>query len=600
MKVPQFSTSQYQTIIELLPDPIIVYCDLRLVYVNQEGVALFGAEDKEQLIGKHILEFTPPEYHDHILQQIEEFLRIGEPGPQYQIEEWYRMDGRKVTVTLRAIPAIYENRPALTLLCKDITEKVTAQETLEKNKMFLQQMMKLSPGAIVIHSDDIIHYANNSAVQLARGSYESDLIGKSIYQFFEPEEHHKIESYLKKAGQAKQPLEMITRHALRLNGERFVAEMSTIMICDDNGKSYYQTVVRDISEQTAHEQMLLGMSKRYETLIKFLPEPIVISEDGLIVYTNQSLVKLLKAEHRDQILGKSVYDITHPDYHEDSRKVIKKVMRSEKPSPFSERKLICCDGETVSVEISSIQIYNYNGKPAMLSVIRDLSERKRSEELLLRSEKLSVIGQLAAGVAHEIRNPLTALKGFTQILQKELGSKYYYIGTMMSELERIQYIVNEFMSLAKPQLITFRCHRIMELLRSVISLLEAEAIIYNVSIQLNTDGTDPVVNCDENRMKQVFVNTIKNAIEAMPHGGTVTIQTETLGKAMRISIQDEGVGIPKEIIQNIGEPFFTTKENGNGLGLMICRRILEAHNGSLHITSKQNIGTTVLIELPIT
>src|SRR5690606_19175079 len=155
-----------------------------------------------------------------------------------------------------------------------------------------------------------------------------------------------------------------------------------------------------------------------------------------------------------------------------------------------------------------------------------LTERKKSQEMLVKSEKLSVIGQLAAGVAHEIRNPLTVLKGFTQLLQREFGSKYTYMTTMLSELDRINDIVNEFMTLSKPQFVQFNSNYIYSILNSVISILETQAILVNVHIKLSYANQIPLIHCDENQLKQVFINVIKNSIEAMPFGGGIDIVVE--------------------------------------------------------------------------
>lgn len=596
----EFSNEQYRAILELLPDPVIVCSNLLIIiYMNEAARELLGAAEQENLTGRSIFDFIPPERYRDTLRHIAKLRNSESPEPQTILKEWVRLDGQRVFVESKAIPMTYKNQPAAILLCKDITEQRRAEQSLIQQSQIFETMMHLSPGGCIIHSEKYILSANDSMLKLCGASRSEELVGKSIYALLHPDDHPIFAEQLREAMVSQLPPDFTMYRTIKGNGEIYMSEVSTVLVKEQNGKPIFLSFFRDMTERIEYEQMLLELSRRYEKLIKLLPEPIVISEREKIVYANHQMIKLLKASHANELIGKSIYDITHPDYHEEVYKTVQQVMQSEKQSPFQERQLICLTGEPVYVEISSIQIFNYNGKRAMLSVIRDITERKRSEEMLLRSEKLSVIGQLAAGVAHEIRNPLTALKGFTQILKRELGSKYYYIDTMMNELERIQYIVNEFMSLSKPQVTVFRRRNVLDLLKSVISLLEAEAIIYNVSIQLLSDGENWMANCDENRIKQVFVNVIKNAIEAMPHGGTVTIQTSCEGEMIRVRIQDEGVGIPEELIRNIGEPFFTTKAEGNGLGLMICHRIMDDHQGHLRIMSQPNRGTTVDIELPL-
>ncbi|WP_051620828.1 substrate-binding domain-containing protein [Paenibacillus sp. UNC451MF] len=235
----------------------------------------------------------------------------------------------------------------------------------------------------------------------------------------------------------------------------------------------------------------------------------------------------------------------------------------------------------------------------LIGSIRDISERKSAEELLRRSEKLSVIGQLAAGVAHEIRNPLTCLKGFTQLLKTRYQEQFPYIEVMESELDRINFIVTEFMSLAKPHLTHFSLKDIAQIITSVVSILETQAILTGVHIVTQFETALPPILCEENQLKQLFVNLLKNAIEAMPQEGNVYVDVALASStALCIQIKDEGHGIASEIIEKVGEPFFTTKEKGTGLGLMISHRIVEAHGGTMKIDSSGS-GTIVEIILPL-
>jgi signal transduction histidine kinase len=279
---------------------------------------------------------------------------------------------------------------------------------------------------------------------------------------------------------------------------------------------------------------------------------------------------------------------------------VENITLSDEPTPFEERVIIRRDGQHIDVELSSIRINNYMGKDVMLTVIRDLTDRKRSEELLIRSEKLSAIGQLAAGVAHEIRNPLTALKGFTQLLSAKYPETPHYFNIMANEIDRITLIVNEFMTLAKPHFTQFNCEPLEPILQSVISILETQAILLNVELKVSYDQTSPLVYGNVDQLKQVFLNIIKNAFEAMPKGGEVTLSVTTMEDGyVHIQIKDEGSGIPEELIKRIGEPFLTTKEKGTGLGIMISTRIIEAHKGTLQLSSVPNEGTMVEITLPV-
>jgi PAS domain S-box-containing protein len=259
------------------------------------------------------------------------------------------------------------------------------------------------------------------------------------------------------------------------------------------------------------------------------------------------------------------------------------------------------EGTYIWVELNGQTLQDAEGRPIrIIGSIRDISERKRSEELVLRSEKQAVVGQLAAGVAHEIRNPLTALKGFTQLIQRKYNVTDEYTGVMLEELSRIEHIVDEFLFVSKPHLIDYRRNRIRSILDSVLLIMGTQAILSNVQI-INHVMEPLEILCDENLVKQVMINLIKNAIEAMPEGGTVTIDSSILPEQSQVLIRfrDEGAGISPERLNKLGEPFYTTKEKGTGMGLLMCYRIMEMHKGQLRIDSEPGQGTLVTMALPL-
>lgn len=224
-----------------------------------------------------------------------------------------------------------------------------------------------------------------------------------------------------------------------------------------------------------------------------------------------------------------------------------------------------------------------------------------SREYLQQSEKLSVVGELAAGIAHEIRNPLTSLKGFTQLLENKFPTESDYVGIMISEIDRINTIVGELLLLAKPSKVDFAPVHIDNVLDDVCTLMSAQTNLHGILIQREymANLKDVKINAVETKLKQVFINIIKNAIEAMDKGGTITIETELLDDNIMIVFKDNGTGIPPHILKVLGKPFFTTKEKGTGLGLMVSHSIIESHKGFLKIDSEDGIGTTVEIILPI-
>lgn len=223
------------------------------------------------------------------------------------------------------------------------------------------------------------------------------------------------------------------------------------------------------------------------------------------------------------------------------------------------------------------------------------------EQATIRSEKLALVGQLAAGMAHEIRNPLTAVKGFLQMMldSETAENKQRWLNIMLTETKQIEGIVNETLLLAKPQKETVTKFELDQQIRQIIPVLEAQASMRNIQILCQFTPKALHVTGDANHFKQAFTNLVKNAVEASEYGGKVVIRTEyATGRGM-VTIEDQGHGIDREAMRKIGTPFFTTKDTGTGLGLMVTLRIIENMGGQLNIESDAGVGTRVQITLPL-
>lgn len=259
------------------------------------------------------------------------------------------------------------------------------------------------------------------------------------------------------------------------------------------------------------------------------------------------------------------------------------------------------DGQLLDISITISPIRNEQGQIiAVASISRNITMRKQTEEVLRRSEKLSLVGQLAAGVAHEIRNPLTTLRGFVQLQKKKGACTPYHLDIMLSELDRINFIVGEFLVLAKPQISRFEPVDLRDIIQDIVLLIDSQAHMTDVRIETRFDSDLPLLTCEPNQLKQVLVNIMKNGMEAMAEGGTLTVELSAHeADSLIIRITDQGCGIPDDELPRLGEPFFTRKESGNGLGLMVSQQIIANHNGSMQIRSQVNVGTCVEIRLPL-
>lgn len=238
-------------------------------------------------------------------------------------------------------------------------------------------------------------------------------------------------------------------------------------------------------------------------------------------------------------------------------------------------------------------------------MFKDVSNLRSLEQQVQRSDRLAMIGQIAAGTAHEIRNPLTSIKGFLQVLKKTLGDngmdkEFGYAELMLSEIDRINDLVSEFLLLSKPKHTTMTKIDASTVIREILPIINNEAILHGVAVEYRAALDLPPIIADRELLKQVFINICKNGIEAMAaEGGTLTIaeRIDPEERRLNVYIQDTGPGIPSFLIDKIFDPFFTTKEQGTGLGLSVCQRIVHDLGGALRVSSK-GYGTTFVVSIP--
>lgn len=363
------------------------------------------------------------------------------------------------------------------------------------------------------------------------------------------------------------------------------------------------SIVSNITNRKDVEKELQSTVKEVQDYKYALDQASIVAvtdANGIITKVNDNFCKISKYE-REELIGKDHCILNSglhsKDFFRDLWKTIKsgKVWKGEIRNKAK-------DGSFYWVETTIIPFLNNQKQPYQYLAIRnDITQKKKQEEMLYRQEKLSAVGQLAAGIAHEIRNPLTSMRGYTEflLLDEEQESRREHLEVILDEINRVNNIVEEFMMLAKPQAELYNEQNLIGILQNTLTLFAYEAKKKKVTMMFDTEDNQMMVLCDEHKLKQVFLNVIKNSIEAMPKGGKVTISVEKHTNEVSVTITDTGVGIAQSVLRKIGEPFFTTKENGTGLGLMTSFKIIENHNGKIEIESEQGKGTSFTINLPL-
>ncbi|MFS0779749.1 ATP-binding protein [Neobacillus sp. 3P2-tot-E-2] len=336
----------------------------------------------------------------------------------------------------------------------------------------------------------------------------------------------------------------------------------------------------------------VNVDKDFSVLSKKTDPFFILNMSGHLVYVNEVCEELLQCSRND-LISKKLSNIFISSVLNDTQTFFIKKQR-EKLTNF-DSKISMRPGNTMDVNVTAFPILFNDDVVGSYVVLKDITIIKRERQLL--SEKQAAAGQLAAGIAHEIRNPITAIKGFLQLMMGEHKGEKTYYNIVESEIDRVEMILKELMVLAKPTKINYQQLNIRNLLDKVVTLMESQTLLNNIEVIKNFHALEITIVGDENQLKQVFINFIKNAIEAMPAGGKIIIEGITLLDRVHIRIIDHGSGIPPEILERISEPFFTTKEHGTGLGILVCNEIIEEHKGKSNIFSSSE-GTCIEVILP--
>ncbi len=367
---------------------------------------------------------------------------------------------------------------------------------------------------------------------------------------------------------------------------------------EDGSRLGLVVIGRDISEKKRVKSLLEENKQRYQSLFDYNPDMVyMLDKEGVITNLNPQF-ETITGYKAEKAMGIPVLKVLPKSIRGEISQLIQSVLNDRKPATF-ELSARHKNGQALTLHCVSVPMIINNEVSGIIGYAKDLTKIRETEEKLKATEKLSVVGELAASVAHEIRNPLTSLIGFVQLIQMDEEKHKNYFKIMLDELNRINHIVGELLLLAKPQKIHYRQADLHDILHDVISLLRTEASFYNVQIDFSSDNVPAVIECEPNQLKQLFINVIKNAIEASPAGNTVSVRLEAADKEqLAIRIKDNGSGMPREKLDKLGEPFYSSKEKGTGLGLTVSFKIVQAHNGNIQFMSQENSGTEVIIKLP--
>ncbi|NUK28866.1 PAS domain S-box protein [Parageobacillus sp. VR-IP] len=565
-------------------DSIVIFDEFgRFIDVNPAFCMSLNLE-KAKLLNLSFQQFIAKEDVDDFVRLLAELKEKGTAKGELSL---VRLDGTVKMFELTTTSNVYSG--FYMAIMRDVTDRKNMEIKLQKSEERFRAIFEQAHEAILIWDDyGYILNANRAASR----TFELPLnllVRKNLLDFLDhnDEKVKRIFAEFRKNGEIRDEL---TFHMP--NGEDKQLEFTMKKGAIDG---YHLTIFRNVTERRKIERELRESEQKFRSIFDHAMDGILLWGQGYrILDVNPIACEIFQAG-KEQLLHRPITEFIPEKARKHFRKLIQ---QSERVGEAYAEVDFSNDGKQKIIEFA-LKKEIIPGVGMMM--LRDITERKEMELQLRKSDTLNVVGELAAGIAHEIRNPMTALKGFIQLLQGSIKEDYsMYFNVIMSELKRIESIITEFLVLAKPQAIQYQQNDICKIMQDTIDLINVQAMMHSVQIIADFVPQLPPIYCEPNQLKQVFINILKNAIEVMPKGGDVTVRIrQSDDNHIRISITDQGCGIPQDKIKKLGEPFYTTKERGTGLGLMVSYKIIEEHQGKIDVESEVGVGTTFHITLPI-
>lgn len=520
---------------------------------------------------------------------------------------------------IRAYPARDENGNLIGAVevTLEITERKRAEEALRESEAKYSALVESSKDGIVILQDGVIKFINTSSLELV-GYTPEVLIGANFLDFIAPNYRELVLERYTDRMVGKEVPSMYEIEILMKDGTTLPVELNAVRI-NFQGKPADMAFIRNITERKRMEKELKEYAERLEEIVEDRTRELMESEEkfrtilasspdaitvtdlyGNVVECNQATLDVHGFSSKEEVIGQSAFEyIAEKDKERAAENLVKTL--EEGSLKNVEYTLRTKDGREFPAELSASVMRDASGNPVgFVGITKDITERKLMEEALLRSERLATIGEVATMVGHDLRNPLTGIAGAVFYLKKKLGSEIDEKTREMLELieKDIDYsnkIINDLLEYSKEVQLEFTETNPRKILNDALSLVEIPEKICLV----NLTTEDARLNVDVQKMERVFTNIIKNSIDAMPRDGELKITSKIIDGKVKIVFTDTGLGIRKDIMDKIGTPLFTTKAKGLGVGLAICKRIVEAHGGSILVESMIGKGTTITVTLPI-
>jgi PAS domain S-box-containing protein len=600
------SEERYRQLAENAGEAIFVVQDGVIKFINPKGAELSGYSI-EELTSMPFVKFIHPNDIDMVIDRYARRVK-GESVPQIYDFRIIRKDSNIRWGELNAVPISWEDRPAVLCFMNDITERKQVEEALRQSEERYRTMLEeMEEGYYEVDLAGTFTFVNDAMSRIL-GYSRDELIGMN-YKAYTPQESMKtIFQEYNRVYRTGEPLKWYPMPEIRKDGTRILAEDSVFPLRNEKGEVIgFRGISRNVTERKKAEEALRQSEQRYRAILEEMADSYSeVDLSGNITFVNSVTCRHL-GYSREELIGMSYKSFTAEDYIKPIFQIFNAIYRTGVPNKGFHWKVIRKDGSHWFIDASASPLRNDKGEIIGFSAVgRDITERMKMEEQLIITDRLASIGQLAAGIAHELNNPLTGVIGFSDLLlERDLPADVKEdLETVNREAKRAVNVIKGLLAFAREQRVEKSLLDINSIIQGVLQLRLYEQRVSNIEVSARFAPALPLVMGNGVQLQQVFINIIINAEQAMieAHGrGKLTIVTERVGDVVRTSITDDGLGISPDNMRHLFTPFFTTREvgKGTGLGLSICHGIVTEHGGKVYAESELGEGATFVIELPI-
>jgi len=565
-----------------------------IIDVNYNCAKALGTS-RETMLGKSVREmgvWVDPEYRKEIMR------RLSENGYVHSLEIEFRYESGKTSSNLLSINTIeIEGEMCLLISSIDITDRKKAEEALMElsRQQFYKAFYNNQNIMSIVRTEDGFFVDVNTVCGIT-GYKREEIIGRSLLDltYLTREEGRSLIQKVRETGCIRN-FEM----KLRKKSGGTCYTINTLSLIDVAGEECLIISTMDITERKKLEDDLRESRECFYKIFDNSPDIgcVIRMEDNRFIEVNQNFSDIL-GYTRMEIIYKTLEALEIEPLDQESVTPFYEKLKEHKKLVNLPVRCRAKSGETIFALCSTETLF-FKGQEHRLVFLKDITKEMRLEAEMAHLDRLHLVGEMAAAIGHEVRNPMTTVRGFLQLFRNKPEFQQYNenLTLMIEELDRANAIITEFLALARNKKLDKKREQLNKIIQNLFPLLQADAMKNDKYISVDLSEI-PELLLDEKEIRQLLHNLVRNALEAMDPGGCVTLRTSATVEEVILEVHDEGPGIPSEVLPRLGTPFFTTKESGTGMGLAICYSIAERHNAKIDVESGPG-GTTFFVRFKV-